>query len=176
MKNFRGKNIAIEGKTVRELEEYLYRRRSIKFFSPKNVLLLLMCILFASAAVFFWNMKKEISSLKNEITQLNSENEVLKKQVDGYKTNQQTVIQSAGKGGTAVQSTPASQNASNQGNDIIYHVVGAGDCFEVISNKYYGTEKYAPDLARLNGMTVNSIMRVGQKIKVPNKPDPAWNN
>lgn len=47
------------------------------------------------------------------------------------------------------------------------HVVAPNDTLASISKTFYNDEKYADDLARVNGIAPNAILLIGKKIKVP---------
>jgi LysM repeat protein len=104
-----------------------------------------------------WGLKFEISGLQAAISQLNIENTSLKEQLDAQ-TKQ--VLPSA--------KTPDDQSTEK----FIYHAVQPGDCFATISERYYQSDAYASVLAKLNGLTIESTLNIGQIIKVPkNKAD-----
>ncbi|AQS59943.1 LysM peptidoglycan-binding domain-containing protein [Desulforamulus ferrireducens] len=58
--------------------------------------------------------------------------------------------------------------------DIIYHHIQTGDNFAVLSKQYYGTEKYAAQIAKINGLSKTTRLHIGQVLQIPKQPDPSW--
>jgi len=131
------------GKSVKDLEQFELRE-SNQFFSQKKHLLLSLSImaLFAFLTGTIWSLKHEMHLLQSKVLQLNEENATFREQIN-TQINQQPV------------------------DEFIYHEIQEGECFEIISKRYYGTENYAPELALLNNMTIDTVLKVGQVIKIP---------
>lgn len=47
------------------------------------------------------------------------------------------------------------------------HSVAPNDTLATIAKNFYGDEKFADDLARVNGVASNAILTIGRRIKVP---------
>jgi len=105
-------------------------------------------------------LKIEVKTLKEEIATLkainnnNSSNstEEISKQTEGSRL----------------------ESKQNKNNYTIYEVK-YGDSLTSISIAFYGTEIYASKIAELNGITPESILQLGQKLKIPDKPKEANN-
>lgn len=91
-------------------------------------------------------LSKELYFLKTEYAQLNEENNQLQKQLSD------ALIQ----------------------NDVILHSIESGDNLSFISEHYYGTDDFAPNLAALNGITLSTQLHIGQIIKVPKNLPASW--
>lgn len=150
----------IFGKSVGELEKQIRKskRTSIIAAQLKDRLLPLgVILLFVIMLAIIWGLKFEISGLQAKISQLNNENISLKEQLD---------VQ-------AKQVLPAEKTSDDQGTEgFIYHAVQPGDCFATISERYYQADDCASELAKFNGLLIESTLHVGQIIRVPkNKAD-----
>jgi LysM repeat protein len=148
------------GKSIRELEKHIGKSKGISViaaqlkdrFIPLGIVLLFIIML-----AVIWSLKSEVSSLQTEVSQLNNDNRALKEQIDAQAKEVLPVIKTSGDKGTEA---------------FISHVVQEGDCFATISERYYQADDYASELAKLNGLTINSTLQIGQIIKVPkNKAD-----
>ncbi|SFQ95817.1 LysM peptidoglycan-binding domain-containing protein [Desulfoscipio geothermicus] len=143
---------AYEGKVVKEIEESINKNKKLHW---KAILYLSAGVVFIFLLLTAWNAHQETVILKTTVNSLKAENNVLKKEnitlkeeLRSYRTKKET-----------------SQNK------YIYYEIKQNDTLGSISLHYYGTEIYAAKLAEMNGLTVNSTLRVGQVIKVPKKPD-----
>ena len=56
---------------------------------------------------------------------------------------------------------------NNEGAKEFFYIVTKGDSFSKISRRFYHTEKYASEIASLNGLSLNSIIHPEMKIKIP---------
>jgi|GEM_PF-2988848 len=140
-------NHEIIGKAVKELDKCNFQDNKYFFSQQKHLLLglsILSLFIFLTGTV--WSLKHETTILKSKVSQLNEENASFKEQIS-IQTNQLP------------------------DNEFIYHEIQEGECFETISKRYYGTENYASKLALLNNMTVDTILNIGQIIKVPKESD-----
>ena len=162
------RKISVEGKTVKELERYLIAgkmkdNKGFKgLFSQWGfwlLVLLLGALIYQAYAL--WNMGQESKILHSELSQLKVENTTLKERIAAAETAE-----------TGEQTTP--QPPEIDPSPYIYHTIQSGDSFAVISNRYYGTEVFASDLAKFNGIAKQTRLQVGQIIRVPKEPDPAW--
>jgi membrane-bound lytic murein transglycosylase D len=65
-----------------------------------------------------------------------------------------------------LQSSGSSSNIANSGANIqtSIHTVQKGDTLYALARRYGTTAK---DLANLNGISLNSILRIGQRLKIP---------
>jgi len=143
-------NSQIIGKAVKDLE-MLDLRETNHFFLQKKYLLLGLSI---TVLVIFmlgiiWSHKHEESVLLTKEVQSNNEEAV-------------TLMEQISE---PVDQPAPEQPSSNE--DFIYHEIQKGECFEIISNNYYGTEDYAAELAQLNNMTVSTILNIGLIVKIP---------
>jgi hypothetical protein len=116
------------------------------------------------AAVLIWGAFYTIS-LKKEINELRGQ---LISQTAGL-----TQAENAGQNQLAEVTPPVSPIDPSQ-NSFIMYSVQSGDKLTTISSVYYSREDFAPNLAELNGIPVDSQLNVGQKIKVPEKPYESW--
>jgi len=123
----------------------------------ERLLPLAIVLLFVIMLTIIWSLKCEVSYLGATISQLNSENASLKEQIYAQ----------------AKQILPTTKTSDDKDADgFIFHVVQAGDCFATISERYYQELDYTSELAKLNGLTINSTLHIGQVIRVPkNKAD-----
>jgi LysM repeat protein len=48
-------------------------------------------------------------------------------------------------------------------------IIKPGDTLSSIAAQYYGDERLADDLARVNGIAINAILTVGTKVRVPRR-------
>jgi len=149
----------ITGKTVKEVEKEIRKPEGISAiieqwkdqFIPLGTVLLLIIMTIA-----MWNLKHEVSELQAKIFELNSDNASLREQ---FEVQAKLIF-------------PTTELTDNKGTEeFLSHVVQAGDCFENISERYYQTADYAYELARLNGLTINSTLQIGQTIKVPKEAE-----
>lgn len=152
----------LEGKTIREIEEeHLNGGESygVLFTFGAGAILLLL--------VFFigWQINSKIANLRVENKNLVAENTVLKEEVNQL-NNQLASIRM-----TENLPEPETKPEVSAQNEYFFYEIKPRDTLGDISNEYYGVPTYAPELAKLNGLSVNSTLRVGQIIKVPIKPD-----
>lgn len=144
------------GKSISDIEKQIIKTKGKSVIAarlfPQGIVLLFVIMLAIILA-----LKCEVSGLQATITQLNSENASL-----NSKLNAQAKLV-----------LPAIKTSEDKGTEgFISHVVQAGDCFDAISERYYQTGDYVSELARLNGLTINSTLQIGQIIRVPkNKAD-----
>ncbi|AEG59547.1 LysM domain-containing protein [Desulforamulus ruminis] len=162
------RKISVEGKTVKELEKYLIAgkingNKDFKdLFSQWRFWLLVLLLGVIIYLVYaHWNVRQESKILYSELSQLKVENTTLKERI------------------AAAEMARAGEQASPQApqtdpSPYIYHTIQKGDSFAVISNRYYRTEVFASDLAKFNGIPKQTRLQVGQIIRVPKEPDPAW--
>lgn len=143
------------GKTVSELEKKIHKLEGISGFYEKwkdQLISIGIVLLLVIMIIVMWYLKHEISEMQNKIYQLNNDNVSLRAQLDAQ----------------AKYVLPAIKLYDNKGTEeFLLHVVQAGDCFENISEHYYQTSDYALALARLNGLKINSTLKIGEIIKVP---------
>ncbi len=193
-----GEQYRVEGRTIRELENYLSGRQA----SSQGRIFKAVLIFFAVAVLLvcgsvIWDLKQDVASLRVENTRLGQENSSLKKQLPGSPAINGTGTNTgAGKAITTNTATGANagvsdlqQNVQTKTGDIspavtgsskvepdglIHHTVRAGEYLSLISQQYYGTIKYTEHLARLNGIDINSQLYIGQIIKLPREPDKSW--
>jgi hypothetical protein len=151
------KSADYEGKSIREIEKQINSEKSghnwqvvITRFLPG----LLLVLLGYGLAGLNWHsqmdrLNADNTSLKIENGILREENASLQKQLTDWQTTDKLT-------------------------SIIYHDIKRHDTLGSISVKYYGTDGYASELAKLNGLTVRTTLQVGQIIKVPRKPEASW--
>lgn len=148
------------GKSVSDLEKQISESKGKPVITAQlkdRLLPLGIILLFIIMLAVICDLKFQVSSLQATISQLNSDNALIKSQLDAQVEQ-------------VVPATNAAGDKTAEG--FIYHVVQAGDCFETISEQYYQADDYASKLAKLNGSTIKSILHVGQVIRVPkNKAD-----
>jgi LysM repeat protein len=145
----------IFGKSVGELEKQIRKskRTSVIAAQLKDRLFPLgVILLFVIMLAIIWGLRFEVSGLQSKISQLNNENTSLKEQLDAQ----------------AKQVLPAAKTSDDQSTgELIYHAVQPGDCFATISEQYYQADDCASELAKLNGLTIESTLHIGQIIRVP---------
>lgn len=150
------------GLTVIELEKSILREHPdsnldmVKYFLSDwgrllATIFLLIIMLLVSISVLNINremseLSKELSFLQTEYARLNEENNQLQIQL----------------------------SESRQQNELILHSIERGDHFSYISELYYGTADFAPYLAELNEINMNSQLQIGQIIKVPKNIPASW--
>ncbi|WP_027364525.1 LysM peptidoglycan-binding domain-containing protein [Desulfotruncus alcoholivorax] len=100
-------------------------------------------------------LKVEVQTLQEEVANL--------KNLDNDSTQNNTEAKSDSAEGKQ------SENKQTDKNYTIYEVK-PGDSLTGISIAYYGTEIHASKIAELNGITPESILQLGQKLKIPKKP------
>lgn len=144
---------SVEGMTVKELEEYLSKkpRGLFESFSQHkiSVIGLILGVLLICMSGSLWDLQREVVVLRAEVARLQAEKAGLKTELSGN----------------------SKQETKQPEPKLKYHHIQSGDNFSVISKRYYGTEKYASLLARINGIPEDAQLNLGQVIKVPNKPD-----
>ncbi|OPY60834.1 MAG: hypothetical protein A4E56_02446 [Pelotomaculum sp. PtaU1.Bin065] len=109
------------------------------------------------------NEGEEYVSFKEQVGEPIEQQSVEQQSIDQQSIDQQSIDQQSVDQQPAGQTPPA--------DEIIYYEIQKGDCFETIATYYYGSESYASELARFNKMKVNSILNIGQIIKVPRETD-----
>lgn len=143
----------IEGMTVKELEEYLNKkpRGLFKNFAQHKIsfvgIILGLLLIFMSGSL--WDLQREVVVLRAEVARLEAEKAALETELAGN----------------------SKQDIKQPEQKFKYYHIQSGDSFSVISKRYYGTEKYASILARINGISEDAQLNLGQVIKVPNKLD-----
>lgn len=158
------------GKTVKDIEGIYFQETSPIFVQKKYLiigLIITVLLIFFMGVVRIYKYETSVSPTQAE--QLNANEgyvtfkEQIKEPVNQQQVNQQPVSQQ-----------PVNQHQVNQQppvDDVTYYKIQEGDCFEIISNYYYGAEIYASELARFNKMDLDSILSIGQIIKVPRETD-----
>ncbi|OPX90101.1 MAG: hypothetical protein A4E53_01316 [Pelotomaculum sp. PtaB.Bin104] len=145
----------IFGKRISEIEKQNseFKGKPVMAAQLKEWLFpLSIVLLFVIMHAIIWGLKCEVSSLRATITQLKSDNASIKSQLDAQ----------------VKQVLPAIKTLDDKTTEeFIYYVVQEGDCFETITERYYQTSEYASELAKLNNLTIHSILQIGQIIKVP---------
>jgi len=103
-------------------------------------------------------LKLEVKTLKEQIATL--------KNIDNNNVQKST--------GEKNEQSDSKQLESKQteGNYTMYEVK-PGDSLTSISIAFYGTEIYASKIAELNGISPESFLQLGQKLKIPDKPKEA---
>lgn len=150
------------------------------------VLLLLSIVLLFG--IWYVNNEKaflvvENNKLKMEIKTLEEEIEFLQGEV----TTLSNQIRDAGDENTVEETQPeptpgdnagASQETSGENstgdetnNENSVYEVKPGDTLTGISISLFGTESYASQIAELNGLTPESILQVGQTLKIPRRSE-----
>lgn len=162
----------IEGRTVREIEKYLaakplnYSGRILKallmFLAAGLILILPVSII--------WDLRQDSAALRAQVASLQEENDMLKKQIAGR-------MQLVNPAQSKEETLPRNSDSSGlQPGGYINHRVQSGESLSHISKRYYDTIRYSEYLARINGLSVNSQLNVGQIIKVPVEPDQSQKN
>ncbi|MBM7854556.1 LysM repeat protein [Desulfohalotomaculum tongense] len=155
MKN--NNSMEIKGKTVSQLEKHFIEnhKKRLKWQGILTALLAGGVCLFVM--MWMWNLGQELTALRLEVERLAVENAALRKEIVSIKT----------------QNTTAEKHLDGEG-EYIYHHIQSGDSFAAISKRYYGTEVYASQLARINGIPAAARLHLGQVIKVPREPYEWW--
>lgn len=145
-----------EGKSIREIDSQNNGKVGISWRFVISIIIpgLLLILLGYGLASFYLHGK--INRLNASIADLQMENGILKEEK------------------ALMQSQLAEMQVASGSTDFIYHDVKHQDTLGSISVKYYGTGRYAAELAKLNGLTVRTTLHVGQIIKVPRKPQADW--
>ncbi|WP_027365332.1 LysM peptidoglycan-binding domain-containing protein [Desulfotruncus alcoholivorax] len=152
----------LEGRTVREIEgEHLNGGMNYRMLFALGAGAIFVLLMF----LIGWQINLKIANLRVENNNLVAENTALKEEVSELKT-QLAGIKMAEK--LLPQDT---QPKGTIQNEYIYYEIRPKDTFGDISNKYYGVPIYGPALAKFNGLSVKTMLQVGQVIKVPIKPD-----
>ncbi|GAB6181677.1 hypothetical protein JCM14036_29960 [Desulfotomaculum defluvii] len=101
-----------------------------------------------------------------EVNRLVQENINLKKQLQ----EQQQLLESKSTVlPTVAVSTPVQKHL---GNELLSYQIQKGDNFATISMKFYKTEAYAKQLAKLNDIPMP--LQIGQPVMVPRQPLKTW--
>jgi len=139
-----------------------------------------MAALFASVIAVIslsgiWYVNNEKAFLQIENIKLEVEAENLREEVKILQTaiaqNNTSVKDTSSKPNdtpTAGTQTESSQTVG----DYVNYEVKPGDTLAGISVSLFGTERYVPQIAELNGLNTESILQVGQKLKTPKNPGP----
>jgi len=152
----------IIGKSIKDIE--IIYSKDTSFIQKKHLMLGLMItvLLIFVMGVRIYKLEMSVPPTQNLQNNEGEEYVSFKEQV-GEPVEQQSVEQQSVDQQPAGQTPPA--------DEIIYYEIQKGDCFETIATYYYGSESYASELARFNKMKVNSILNIGQIIKVPRETD-----
>ncbi len=147
-----------------------------------------MMTLLASVITFIslfgvWYTNNEKAFLQIENKKLAVETENLKEEI---KVLQNAIVEKDNQAGdaakpdeTATENQPAetkpagNQPAESQQAEISYeeYTIQPGDTLGGISVSLFGSESYISKITELNGLSAESILQVGQKIKIPKKTD-----
>jgi len=146
----------IIGKTVKDLEGIDFRETGPVLRQKKYLILglaVIMLLIIIAGIVSIYMSESSVAPPQagpsNEGEGFVTFTEQAEEPADRQQANEQPVN----------QQTPAG--------DIIYYKIQEGDCFEKIAVYYYGKEIYASELARYNKIEIDSILSIGQVIKVP---------
>lgn len=121
-------------------------------------------VLFVVYLCMCWFLFRQ-TALANRLEQ---ENLALKKQIQ----EQQQLLESK-KTPIATPPVPApSQKPQPRGNELLTYQIQKGDNFATISAKFYKTEAYADQLAKLNDLS--GTLQIGQPVLVPRQPLETW--
>lgn len=154
-----------ENNNVNEIEEKNYKSRQLGWrIFAFSALLLAIIALFGA-----WYINNERMFLLIDNSKLKLEVKTLQEEIATLKTLGNDSIPNNTEG----NSRPTDSNpAANQQTDNTYtmYEVKPGDSLTTISLSFYGTEIYASQIAEQNGITPESILQLGQKLKIPKKP------
>ncbi|GBF33770.1 hypothetical protein DCCM_2880 [Desulfocucumis palustris] len=185
----------VEGRTVREIENYLAAKPSNYSGKILKTLLIFLVagVILILPGSLIWNLRQDSAALRSQVAVLQEENDMLKKQLAGRMPPVNTVQpkdetqprnsgenfgNSVSAAGTARNGQAAPKETANnsdpsglQPGGYINHRVQSGESLSHISKRYYNSIRYSEYLAKVNGISVNSQLSVGQIIKVPGNPD-----
>jgi len=88
---------------------------------------------------------KEVGILQDSINVMQSQVNLLTSQIDSLK------------------------GLNNGGAKEFFYIVTKGDSFSKISRKFYKSEKYASEIASVNGLSLKSVIQPEMKLKIPRK-------
>lgn len=148
--------LSVEGKTVDQLEKEL----RIKTNPRVDWKLMAGSLLFVIYLCMCWFLFKQTA----EVNRLEQENIVLKQQIQEQKLSQLNTL-------PPVESAAPSEQKTI-GNDLLPYQIQKGDNFAAISQKFYKTEAYADQLAKLNDLP--DSLQIGQSVLVPREPLNSW--
>lgn len=107
-------------------------------------------------------LRIENNSLSQQVKNLKDENNALLTKLAQEKTNKQD----DDKDDKTEKQPEKTQQAKE---DYSLYEVKPGDSLAKISILMYGTEIYADDIAKVNGLKLESLLQLGQKLKIPEK-------
>lgn len=141
-----------DGRTVKDLEYYFKKRNSYNkpIIICMGVILALMLI---------------IGYLAKEISILKTANNDLQLQINTIKEKNQSLM-------LKLDSQPLQKETSSE---YLHYKIKPKDSLAKISLFFYDTEVYATGLADLNGLKTDSVLQIGQTIKLPKTPLKSWN-
>ncbi|MEG6520376.1 LysM peptidoglycan-binding domain-containing protein [Desulfotomaculum sp. 1211_IL3151] len=151
------RNRSIEGKTVGQLE----RELRVKTNPHVDWKLVAGGLLFVIYLCMCWFLFKQTA----EVNRLEQENISLKKQIE-----EQKLLPS--KNTSPPENRVATPEPKNIGNELLPYQIQKGDNFAIISQKFYKTEAYAGQLAKLNDLS--GTLQIGQPVLVPREPLKTW--
>ena len=118
---------------------------------------------------------QELTEVKAKNEELKLENVSLKEELDKYKSGE-TPVQGEGEpapenveGQTQTPATPSGtdNNAASGNAEYDTYTVQDGDRIWNISEKVYGNGAYYQKILDANGLTENSVLKIGQQLKIP---------
>jgi LysM repeat protein len=143
---------SLEGKTVREIEASLKNKN--RKTQLKSLLLLVMGAALIILSCVIWHQNTVLARQKAANDMLAVENKTLKEEIN--------ILKEKLAGYQVVNELP-------QNELYLYYEIKPGDTLGKISQQYFGTDDHASRLAKLNGLTVEATLQVGQVIKLPKK-------
>lgn len=149
------------GKSIKDIEER-YLKEANTPYPPKKYLLLgsaiaVLLLIFITSTIFD---KQELTVLPDQAEQLHTEQLHTEQLAAGWQQPEPEKQPAV-----PVEEEPAEADAVDE--KIISYTIKAGDCFEIIADRYYGGQIYAAGLARFNGVRVDDILSIGQVIRIP---------
>lgn len=160
-------NDAILGKAVKDIDVAYLKEAEGLYIQKKYLIISLaviaMLLIFMSVIAFG---KNEAPLAPHQTGQVNGNDGFVPFQ-DNKSTpdkDGQAIGQAAGETSTKLPLVGEEQIIVNE---IIDYQVKEGECFAIISTRYYGTEAYAAELARFNRLKTNDILKIGQVVQVP---------
>lgn len=148
------------------LEDEMTENRDKKSYWPLCAIIASLMAIISLFGIWYVNNERLFTIVEN--TKLRVEVTNLKEEIESLRTN---LAQENSQAADTNQKADTIKEQDKETEDDYYvYEVKSGDSLNSISLSLLGTEMYAINIAELNDMNPESILQVGQTLKIPKKP------